>query len=35
MKKVDRHLLVPDTRVKLEKRWGGRGARARRQKSYR
>jgi small subunit ribosomal protein S9 len=34
-KKYDRSLLVNDPRRKLPKRPGGRGARARRQKSYR
>jgi len=34
-KKYDRSLIVNDPRRKLPKRPGGRGARARRQKSYR
>ncbi|CAL5995751.1 Ribosomal_protein S16 [Hexamita inflata] len=33
--KYDRHLIVADTRRCEEKKFGGRGARARRQKSYR
>ncbi len=33
--KYDRSLLVNDTRYKEEKKFGGRGARAKRQKSYR
>ncbi len=35
MAQYDRSLLVNDTRYKLPKKFGGRGARKRRQKSYR
>ncbi len=35
MAQYDRSLLVNDTRYKLPKQFGGRGARKRRQKSYR
>lgn len=35
MAEYDRSLLVNDTRYKLPKKFGGRGARKRRQKSYR
>ncbi len=35
MMQYDRSLLVNDTRYKLPKKFGGRGARKRRQKSYR
>jgi len=35
MGQYDRSLLVNDTRYKLPKKFGGRGARKRRQKSYR
>lgn len=35
MAEYDRSLLVNDTRYKLPKKFGGRGARLRRQKSYR
>ncbi len=35
MSQYDRSLLVNDTRYKLPKKFGGRGARKRRQKSYR